>query len=44
MCIYMITTIKEMQELHKTEIDELRKTIENNTLAINELLNKVGAK
>ena len=42
MCIYMITTIKDMQTLHKSEIDELRKTIENNTLAINEMINKVG--
>lgn len=41
MCIYMIYVIQKMNESHKAEIDELRTTIENNTVAVVKLVEKL---
>lgn len=41
MCVYIIYTMQKQSENHKTEIDELRKTIENNTVAIVKLVEKI---
>lgn len=38
MCVYMTYALQKTNEVHKTEIDELRKTIENNTIAIVKLV------
>ena len=40
MCIYMIKSMKELNEAHKSEVDGLKDAINNNTLAITELRNK----
>lgn len=41
MSIYMLYTLQKMNENHKTEIDNLRKAIENNTVAIVKLVEKL---
>lgn len=41
MCVYMIYAIQKMNESHKEEIDELRTTIENNTVAVVKLVEKL---
>lgn len=41
MCIYMVYTLQKMNENHKTEIDNLRTTIENNTVAVVKLVEKL---
>lgn len=41
MCIYTVYTLNKQTETHKSEIDELRTTIENNTQAITALASKL---
>lgn len=41
LCIYMIYAMQKQSENHKTEINELTKTIENNTIAIVKLVEKI---
>lgn len=41
MCVYVMYTMQKQTESHKSEIDELRKTIENNTVAIVKLVEKL---
>ena len=41
MSIYMLYTLQKMNENHRTEIDNLRKAIENNTVAIVKLVEKL---
>lgn len=41
LCVYMIYTMQKQSENHKTEINELTKTIENNTIAIVKLVEKI---
>lgn len=41
MSIYMLYTLQKMNENHKTEIDNLRQAIENNTVAIVKLVEKL---
>ena len=41
MCVYVMYTMQKQTESHKTEIDELRKTIENNTVAIVKLVERL---
>jgi len=41
LCIYMIYAMQKQSENHKTEINELTKTIENNTIAIIKLVEKI---
>lgn len=40
-CLIMMKNNKDIQEIHKTETDELRKVIENNTLSITRLYEKI---
>lgn len=40
MCIYMVKSMKELNESHKSEVDGLKEAINNNTLAITELRDK----
>ena len=42
MCILMMKYMKEKDENNRIEITELRKTIENNTLVVNTLLQSIG--
>ena len=42
-CIALFTYMKETATAHKEEIDELRKTIESNTLVIQKLVDKMEA-
>lgn len=42
MCILLLYTNQKQDAQHKEEIDELRKTVENNTLALVKLLDKLG--
>lgn len=42
MCILLLYTNQKQDIQHKEEIDELRKTVENNTLALVKLLDKLG--
>lgn len=39
--IYMLYTLQKMNENHRTEIDNLRQAIENNTVAIVKLVEKL---
>lgn len=39
--IYMLYTLQKMNENHRTEIDNLRQAIENNTIAIVKLVEKL---
>lgn len=41
MNIYMLHTLQKMNENHRTEIDNLRQAIENNTVAIVKLVEKL---
>lgn len=41
LCVYMIYAMQKQSENHKSEIDELSKTIENNTIAIVKLVEKI---
>ena len=41
MSIYMFYTLQKMNENHRTEIDNLRQAIENNTIAIVKLVEKL---
>lgn len=41
LCVYMVYTMQKESENHKTEINELTKTIENNTIAIVKLVEKI---
>lgn len=41
MSIYMLYTLQKMNENHRTEIDNLRQAIENNTVAIVKLVEKL---
>lgn len=40
MCLYMVKSMKELNEAHKSEVDGLKEAINNNTLAITELRDK----
>ena len=40
-CLYMIKINEKSDELHRDEIDKLRETVENNTVAIVKLLDKL---
>lgn len=40
MCIMLYNQMLKSEETHKTEIEELRKAIENNTLALQNLTNR----
>lgn len=40
-CLIMMKNNKDIQEIHKAETDELRKVIENNTLSITRLYEKI---
>ena len=40
MCIYMVKSMKELNEAHKSEVDGLKEAINNNTIAITELRDK----
>ena len=42
MCILMMKYMKEKDENNRIEITELRKTIENNTLVVNTLLQRIS--
>ena len=42
-CIALFKYMKETTTAHKEEIDELRKTIESNTLVIQKLVDKMEA-
>lgn len=39
-CIYLIYTNRENEKNHKEEIDKLRETVDNNTIAITKLVDK----
>lgn len=41
MCVYMVYVLEKMNEKHKAEIDNLRTTIENNTIAVVKLVEKL---
>lgn len=41
--LIMLATINRMNESHKNELSDLQKAIENNTLAITRLMDKMGA-
>lgn len=41
LCVYMINTMQKQSENHKIEINELTKTIENNTIALVKLSEKI---
>lgn len=41
MCVYMIYALQKMNESHKAEIYELRTTIENNTVAVVKLVERL---
>ena len=41
MSIYMLYTLQKMNENHRIEIDNLRQAIENNTVAIVKLVEKL---
>lgn len=41
LCVYMINTMQKQSENHKSEINELSKTIENNTIALVKLVEKI---
>ena len=40
MCLYMVKSMRELNEAHKSEVDGLKEAINNNTLAITELRDK----
>lgn len=40
-CLLMMKNNKEMQNTHRHETDDLRKVIENNTLSITKLYEKI---
>ena len=42
-CLIMIYMVYKMNETHKAETTELRKVIENNTLSITKLYEKIDA-
>lgn len=42
MCIYLTYSNNKANEAHKEEIDKLRQTVENNTIAMIKLCNKMG--
>lgn len=42
LCVYMMNTMQKQSENHKIEIDELRKAIEQHTIVIVQLLDKLG--
>lgn len=42
MCIYLTYSNNKANESHKEEIDKLRETVENNTLAMIKLCSKLG--
>lgn len=42
MCIILIYYLNKMTESHKDEISEMRKTIENNTLAVQHLADSMA--
>lgn len=41
MCFFLMKTNKEQMEEHRNEVHELRKTVENNTDAINKMILKM---
>lgn len=41
LCVYMIYTMQKQGENHKSEIDELTKALENNTIAVVRLVEKI---
>lgn len=41
MCVYMIYALQKINESHKAEISELRTTIENNTVAVVKLVERI---
>ena len=41
-CIYLIYSNNKANEAHKQEIDKLRETVENNTVAMIKLCSKLG--
>lgn len=42
MCVLMMKYMKEKDESNRLEMAELRKTIENNTLVISSLMQRIG--
>ena len=40
-CLYMIKVNQDSDKLHRDEIDKLRETVDNNTVAIVQLLDKL---
>ena len=44
MCVIMYLQSIKQSENHKEEIKELQKTIENNTLVVQQLIDKMGDK
>lgn len=41
LCVYMINTMQKQSENHKNEITQLSQTIENNTIALVKLSEKI---
>ena len=41
LCVYMIYTMQKQSENHKSEINQLSQTIENNTIALVKLSEKI---
>lgn len=44
MCFYMIKVNRETSQDHKEEVAELRKAVENNTLVVQRVLDKLEEK
>lgn len=44
MCILMFYSMSKQDELHKEEIDKLRESLNNNTAAVNALVERLGVK
>lgn len=44
MCIVLVHYMKQMEQTHQNELEQLRSTIEQNTIALTKLYEKVDAK
>lgn len=44
MCIILVYYMKQMEQTHQNELEQLRSTIEQNTIALTKLYEKVEAK
>lgn len=42
MCVVMFVYLQKSNEIHKQEIDRLTETINNNTLVVQELVDRIG--